>query len=524
MSSPAGIDCGPTCSASYTANTVVNLTASPAPGSTFTGWGGACSGTGACQVTMNTPKLVTATFAGGGGGNQTLTVTKAGNGSGTVTSSPPGINCGPTCSAGFPTDTVVTLTASPAPGSTFAGWSGACSGSGACLVTMDAPKAVTATFTLNPVNYVLTVTKPGTGTGTVTSSPAGIDCGATCSASYPDGTVVTLTASNAPGSVFTGWGGACSGTGACMVTMNAPKAVTATFTLSSVQYALVVSKTGSGSGTVTSSPGGINCGAVCRKRFLVGTVVTLTPTPAPGSTFTGWSGACSGTGPCLVKMNSPKSVTASFVLASGGAVAKWGLNEGSGSTAGDSSGNGNTATLMNGTTWTTGKYGGALLFDGANDLARVNDSSSLDLTTAATFEAWVYPTVSPAGWRTILQKEVDAYFFAASGAGAGNLPASGGTFDGNCCTFVAGTSTLPANVWTHVAATYDGSQLRFYVNGILVASKAVTGSYQVNTSYLWMGGNAVYGEHFNGKLDELRIYNKALTQAEIQSDMATPLP
>ena len=326
------------------------------------------------------------------------------------------------------------------------------------------------------------------------------------------------------GSVFTGWGGACSGTGTCLVTMNAPKAVTATFTLSNVQYALVVNKTGNGSGTVTSSPGGINCGAQCRKRFLVGTVVTLTPTPAPGSTFTGWSGACSGTGPCLVKMNSPKSVTASFVLAPSGAVAKWGLNEGNGSTAGDSSGNSNTATLMNGTTWTTGKYGGALLFDGVNDLVRVSDSNSLDLTTAATFEAWVYPTVPPADWRTILQKEVDAYFFAASGAGAGNLPASGGTFNGNCCTFVAGTSALPANVWTHVAATYDGSQLRFYVNGILVASKAVTGSYQVNTSYLWMGGNAVYGEYFKGKLDELRIYNKSLTQAEIQTDMATPLP
>jgi len=115
-SSPAGIDCGPTCSTSYTANTVVALTASPAAGSTFTGWGGACSGSGACQVTMNAPKLVTATFTQTGGGTQPLTVTKAGNGSGTVTSSPPGINCGPTCSASFPTGSVVSLTASAAPG------------------------------------------------------------------------------------------------------------------------------------------------------------------------------------------------------------------------------------------------------------------------------------------------------------------------------------------------------------------------------------------------------------------------
>src|SRR6185503_19226717 len=102
-SSPAGIDCGPTCSTSYTANTVVNLTASPAAGSIFAGWGGACSGSGACQITMNAPKAVTATFNQTGGGTQTLTVTKAGTGSGTVMSSPPGIDCGPTCSASFPT-------------------------------------------------------------------------------------------------------------------------------------------------------------------------------------------------------------------------------------------------------------------------------------------------------------------------------------------------------------------------------------------------------------------------------------
>jgi hypothetical protein len=523
-SSPAGIDCGTTCSTSYTANTVVNLTASPAAGSIFAGWGGACSGSGACQVTMNAPKAVTATFNQTGGGTQTLTVTKAGTGSGTVMSSPPGIDCGPTCSASFPTGTIVTLTASAAPGSVFTGWSGACSGSGACQVTMSAPKAVTATFTLNPVSFTLTVTKPGNGNGTVTSSPPGINCGPTCSASYTAGTIVSLTATNSPGSIFTGWGGACSGTGACQVTMDAAKTVSATFTLSNLKYGLSVKKTGNGTGTVTSSPAGINCGPKCRERFLVGTVVTLTATPAGGSVFGGWSGACSGSGACQVTMNSQKIVTASFVLATGGPVASWGLNEGNGPTAADSSGNGNTATLVNGTNWTTGKYGGALLFDGVDDRARVNDSSSLDVTTAATFEAWVYPTVVPAGWRTILQKEVDAYYFTASGGGPGNLPTSGGTFNGACCTYVAGVSVLPVNTWTHLAATYDGSMLRFYTNAILVATQPVTGSYQVTASFLWIGGNAVYGEHFKGKLDELRMYDRALTQAEIQADMATPLP
>jgi hypothetical protein len=155
---------------------------------------------------------------------------------------------------------------------------------------------------------------------------------------------------------------------------------------------------------------------------------------------------------------------------------------------------------------------------------RVNDSSSLDLTTAATFEAWIFPTVPLAGWRTILQKETDAYFFTASGGGSGNKPTSGGTFGGVCCGYVASTTALPVNTWTHVAATYAGAQLRFYVNGVLVASTPATGSYQVNANPLWIGGNAVYGEHFQGKLDDVRIYSRALTPLQIQADMATAVP
>ncbi len=103
--------------------------------------------------------------------------------------------------------------------------------------------------------------KTGTGSGTVTSSPAGISCGSTCSAIYNCGTVVTLTASAAGGSTFSGWsGGGCSGTGACSVTMSAATTVTATFTAQPQQFTLTVSKSGTGSGTVTSSPAGINCG------------------------------------------------------------------------------------------------------------------------------------------------------------------------------------------------------------------------------------------------------------------------
>jgi len=160
----------------------------------------------------------------------TLTVSKSGTGSGTVTGS--GIDCGTDCSQSYSSGTSVTLTASAASGSTFAGWSGACSGTGSCTVTMSSNKGVTATFNSAPTGpYTLAVGKSGTGSGTVTSSPAGINCGTDCSESYSSGTSVTLTASAAAGSTFAGWSGACSGTGSCVVSMSSDKSVTATFTL-----------------------------------------------------------------------------------------------------------------------------------------------------------------------------------------------------------------------------------------------------------------------------------------------------
>ena len=307
-SNPAGINCGADCSEVYNQGTSVTLTATPDSGSTFTGWSGACSGTGACIVTMTSDKAATATFAQQ---QYTLTVTKAGTGSGTVASNPAGINCGADCSETYNQGTSVTLTATPDSGSTFTGWSGACSGVGTCTLNMTSDKAATATFAQQ--QYTLTVTKAGTGSGTVASNPAGINCGADCSEVYNHGTSVTLTATPALGSTFEGW----SGDGNCsdgVVTMNANKTCTATFNTEVVEYTLTVTKSGTGSGTVTSNPAGINCGADCSEAYNQGTSVTLTPTPDSGSTFTGWSGACSGTGACIVNMTSDKAVTAAFAV------------------------------------------------------------------------------------------------------------------------------------------------------------------------------------------------------------------
>ncbi len=204
-----------------------------------------------------------------------LSVNKAGTGSGTASSTPAGIACGVTCATDFDYGTVVTLTATAATGSTFNGWSGeGCTGTGTCVVTMSAARSVTPTFTLD--QYTLSVNKTGTGSGTVSSNPAGIDCGGDCSNEYDYGTVITLTATADTGSAFKGWSGAtCPGTGDCIVTISAAETVTATF---NSQRQLTVNKDGSGSGTVTSNPAGIDCGATCANDFDVNTVVTLTAT------------------------------------------------------------------------------------------------------------------------------------------------------------------------------------------------------------------------------------------------------
>jgi hypothetical protein len=232
-SNPTGINCGTECSAEFAEATAVTLTATPATGSTFTGWTGAgCTGTGTCVVTMSAAKSVEAKFEPSATSAEfTLSVSKSGAGSGAVTSSPAGISCGSECSAKFAETQTVTLTATPASGSSFAGWSGACTGLGSCQVTMSAAKSVNAKFepATGPAVFTLTVGKAGSGSGTVTSVPAGIDCGGVCSGNYQEGTTVTLTASAASGSTFAGWGGACSGTGNCVVALNSAKSVTATF-------------------------------------------------------------------------------------------------------------------------------------------------------------------------------------------------------------------------------------------------------------------------------------------------------
>ncbi|MBE7447922.1 MAG: hypothetical protein HS111_03225 [Kofleriaceae bacterium] len=188
-------------------------------------------------------------------------------------------------------------------------WGGACSG-GTCSVTMTQDRTVTANFKRTDKTLTVTVS----GTGTVTSSPAGINAPGDNTETYAHGTMVTLTAAwNATSHTFA-WSGACTGsTATCVVTMDQARSVTATFTIRT--YTLTVAKAGFGTGTVQSTmPAGIiDCGADCSEVVSHGTMVTLTATPSGGGVFFGWSGGgCSGTGTCTTTVTAATTVTATF--------------------------------------------------------------------------------------------------------------------------------------------------------------------------------------------------------------------
>lgn len=309
-SNPSGVNCGGDCNERFPGGSTVILTATPSAGSVFAGWsGGGCNGTGACVV--STTATVTATFNLPAPPPFTVTINKNGTGTGTVTSNPAGINCGGDCTGTYTGGTTVTLTATADGGSVFTGWNGGgCTGAGTCVVSTNA--TVTATFTLTPPQQItVTVNKNGTGDGTVTSNPAGINCGGDCTGTYPGGTTVTLTPSPIAGSLFAGWSGGCTGPGICQVASTAT--VTATFNVLPPPgtFTVAILKGGDGAGKVVSAPTGIDCGAICSANFPTSSTVTLTATADNGSTFTGWSGnGCTGTGACVV--NTAASVTATF--------------------------------------------------------------------------------------------------------------------------------------------------------------------------------------------------------------------
>ncbi|HEY7292623.1 MAG TPA: fibronectin type III domain-containing protein [Vicinamibacterales bacterium] len=198
-------------------------------------------------------------------------------------------------------------------------------------------------------------------------------------------------------------------------------------------------------------------------------------------------------------------------------VAAFSFDEGTGTTVNDLSGSGNNGTVANGSWSAAGKFGKALSFNGVNTLLTIPDSPSLRLTTGMTLEAWVNPSSTLAGWRDVVYKGNDNYYL--EGSTSNGTPGIGVTI--GTATEAIAASALPVNTWTFLAATYDGTTLRFYVNGTQAASQTKSGSILTSGNPLQIGGDSIYGQFFSGMIDEVRVYSVALSAGQILSDMAT---
>ncbi|HLG60162.1 MAG TPA: chitobiase/beta-hexosaminidase C-terminal domain-containing protein [Vicinamibacterales bacterium] len=201
-------------------------------------------------------------------------------------------------------------------------------------------------------------------------------------------------------------------------------------------------------------------------------------------------------------------------------VAAWSFNEGAGSTSDDRSANDHTATLS-GAVWTTGQYGSGLAFDGVDDIVTVADANPLDLSSAFTIQAWVRPEVSSQA-RPVVRKDAAggvAYSLSLTTDSKARIE----VVIGGTPYTVTGATVLTDLTWTHLAATYTGSQLLVWVNGVQDGSASVSGSISATTQDLSIGGSTTGSQWFPGKLDEVRLYNVALSESQINVDMGASI-
>jgi hypothetical protein len=274
--------------------------------------------------------------------------------------------------------------------------------------------------------------------------------------------------------------------------------------------------------------------ATCRYGTAAGVAYTALPNPftttggtAHAKTVTGLTSGSSYT--YFVRCQdgagnaNPDDFQISFTVAADGLRAGYAFNEGTGTSVGDASGNGLAGTIA-GATWTpSGRFGGALSFDGIDDRVSIGSSPGLNLTTG-TVEAWV--RLDTLGrWHGVLAKgnansdpsqnyaiEVDDVNFVSCVIG-----------NGTSSNVVKSTTQVAAQQFYHLACTWDGSQLRLYINGVLNRSVSQTITPASNSSPLFIGQYGGSVDRLDGVIDEVRIYGVALSQAQIQSDMNTPV-
>ena len=204
----------------------------------------------------------------------------------------------------------------------------------------------------------------------------------------------------------------------------------------------------------------------------------------------------------------------------------WLFDDGSGDTAWDSSPNSNHGELRGGPEWGQGRFGGALIFDGADDYVAVEDSDSLDAVgEALTLMAWVNGDGWPSGWNHILRKttpDSPTPYFYILGVHSTGLPFMHLKTDAGEFYDIQGTDALATNQWIHLAMVYDGAMLMLYVDGEIAVEAPAQGALEANEGELRIGLGNPAG-YFRGGIDEAAVWQSALSQAEIREIMDSGL-
>lgn len=398
-------------------------------------------------------------------------------------------------------------------------------------LTIPVATVVTADFTASKTTGIagLVVSFTPVTTGSVTSWAWTFPGSTTPIITNSTGQVVSVTyptaGSYSVGLTATGPSGSVTKTYPNLIAVTAATADFTTSTVSGVA-SLVVNFTPVTTGTFTSwtwdFPGSSTPSVVNTTAQAVSVTYPAAGTYSVGLTASGSSGSVTKTYPNLITVTAapatpPPPVSVTSLV---GLVAAYGFEEISGTTVADASGNGNLGTIKEAVRITTGHSGNALRFDGVNDWITVNDSPSLDLSTGMTLEAWVHPLFLTSPGNVVFKENSGGGVYALYARTDTNLPVSyfsDGDYHG-----VFGLSALTLNQSIHLVGTYDGKYQRLYVNGSQVAQQVQNSSSILqSTGVLRIGGNSIWDEFFQGYIDEVRIYNRALTPAEVSYNMAT---
>lgn len=294
------------------------------------------------------------------------------------------------------------------------------------------------------------------------------------------------------------------------------------------------------SSTITVSANASDNVGVDQVEFLLDGVNISTDTTAPYSTQ--WNTTTTSNGMHALSARA-RDTAGNFGLTSGvvnvtvdnsapplpaDLMAAWAFNEGTGASSADVSGNGNTMTLVNNPAWVTGKYGTGVKFDKIDDYVRALNSPTLNVSgNALTISTWVNP-LAGGGDQELFGKFWNAgmtspyYQYAMELHNNGVRPVF---FVGTVGGFIAApmNTDLPVGQWSHLAITFNGSSVQFYLNGNLTNSQSLIANLTARDTPLHLGADSSLNQHFNGTLDEFRIYKRTLSQADIQTDMVTPL-